>query len=296
MGIFLDMLGRLGLFVLLGVPGFVLTKCHKIDEKGRAALVNLLLYVAMPFLVFSSLLETDVRALRASEWITCAIFPVVVMGAVAGLSLLIFRGDGDKPRICRFCSTFANCGFLGLPLAQSLFPDRPAIALFISIYNILSTVLLFVAGGAMLAGKQGEENKKNWIKILLSPLTVATLLGVICSLCSVGAKVPFLVTFAEIPGTMTTPLSMTVLGCLLATLPRRPWWREAGLWLSALLKLVISPLITMGVLLFLCRLCRLPIGTDAMLALLLSTAVSTAASAPSMAADYGREPHYAAAI
>ena len=161
MDIFLPMLGRLVLFVLLGVPGFLLSKFGKIDEKGRVALVNLLLYVAMPFLVFSNLLETDIRALQPAEWITCAVFPAVIMGIIAMLSMLLFRGDGDKARICRFCSTFANCGFLGLPLARSLFPGRPAIALFIAIYNILSTVLLYVLGGAMLAGKQGEKKKKN---------------------------------------------------------------------------------------------------------------------------------------
>ena len=296
MDIFLPMLGRLVLFVLLGVPGFLLSKFGKIDEKGRAALVNLLLYVAMPFLVFSNLLETDIRALQPAEWITCAVFPAVIMGIIAMLSMLLFRGDGDKARICRFCSTFANCGFLGLPLARSLFPGRPAIALFIAIYNILSTVLLYVLGGAMLAGKQGEKKKKNWLKILVSPLTVGAVIGVICSLCGLGERAPFLLDFAKYSGDTTTLLSMTVLGCLFATLPRRPWWRESGLWLSALMKLVISPLITMGLLLFFCRVCGLPLGQEALLALLISTAVSTAASAPSMAEDYGRDPHYAAAL
>ena len=105
MGVFFDMLGRLTLFVLLGVPGFVLARLGKIEERGRAALVNLLLYVAMPFLVFSSLLKTDVRSLQAAEWITCAVFPAVIMGIVAGVCTLAFRGNGDKARISRFCST-----------------------------------------------------------------------------------------------------------------------------------------------------------------------------------------------
>ena len=292
MDIFFRMLGRLALFVLLGVPGFLLTKMGKIDEKGRVALVNLLLYVAMPFLVFSNLLETDIRALGPAEWITCAVFPCVIMSIVAGLSTLIFRGNGDKARICRFCSTFANCGFLGLPLAKSLFPEKPAIALFIAIYNILSTVLLYVMGGAILTGAGGDGKKKNWFKILVSPLTVGAVIGVICSLLGLGQKWPVLLDFAKYSGDTTTLLSMTVLGCLMATLPRRPWWKESGLWLSALMKLLVSPLWSMAVLLFLCRVCRLPLGEEALLAILISTAVSTAASAPSMAEDYGRDPHY----
>lgn len=296
MDIFLPMLGRLALFILLGAPGFLLTKFGKIDEKGRGALVNLLLYVAMPFLVFCNLLETDIRALHPVEWITCAVFPAVIMCIVAGISALIFRGNGDKARVCRFCSTFANCGFLGLPLAKSLFPEKPAIALFIAIYNILSTVLLYVMGGATLSGGEVEGKKKNWVKILVSPLTVGAVIGVICSLLGLGQKWPVLLDFAKYSGDTTTLLSMTVLGCLMATLPRRPWWKESGLWLSALMKLVVSPVITMGILLFLCRVCRLPLGDEALLALLISTAVSTAASAPSMAEDYGRDPHYAAAL
>ena len=183
MGVFFDMLNRLALFALLGVPGFILTRLGKIEERGRAALVNLLLYVAMPFLVFSSLLRTDVRTLQAAEWITCTVFPAIIMGIVAGACVLLFRGNSDKARIDRFCATFANCGFLGLPLAESLFPDRPAIALFISIYNILSTVLLYVLGGAILSGAKNEAKAKSRSKILFSPLTVGTVLAVICSLC-----------------------------------------------------------------------------------------------------------------
>ncbi|MBQ8356773.1 MAG: AEC family transporter [Clostridia bacterium] len=295
MELFFDMLGRLCLFAALGVPGFLLAKWGKIGQEGRGTLVNLLLYVAMPCLVFAGLLETDVRALHAAEWITCALFPALIVAVIGGLGALIFRGEGDRPRLCRFCAAFANCGFLGLPLAQSLFPDRPAVALFISIFNILSTVLLFIIGGAMLSGDGGKQ-KRNWFRLLVSPLTVATLLGVICSLLHVGQKLPFLITFAEIPAAMTTPLSMTVLGALLATLPKKPWWRESGLWLTALLKLAVAPLCTMGILAFLRSVCKLPIGADASLALLLSTAVSTAASAPSMAEDHGRDPHYAAAL
>lgn len=296
MDVFFSMLGRLSLFLLLGVPGFLLARFGKIDEKGRTALVNLLLYVAMPFLVFSNLLETDIRVLHPAEWITCAVFPAVIMGIVALIGTLLFPGNGDKARICRFCSTFANCGFLGLPLARALFPDKPAIALFIALYNILSTVLLYVLGGVMLTGGETQTKKKNWVKILVSPLTAGAVVGVICSILGLGQKWPVLLDFAKYSADTTTLLSMTVLGCLLATLPRRPWWREGGLWLSALMKLVVSPMITMGILLFLCRVCGLPLGDEALLALLISTAVSTAASAPSMAEDYGRDPHYAAAL
>ena len=296
MEIFFTILGRLSMFVLLGVPGFLLTKLGKLDDRGRGALVNLLLYVAMPFLVFSNLLETDIRTLQAAEWITCAVFPAVIMSVIAGLSLLIFRGNTDKARICLFCSTFANCGFLGLPLARAVFPGRREIVLFIAIYNILSTVLLYVMGGTMLSGGEGSEKKKNWCKILISPLTVGAVIGVVCSLLGLGQKWPFLVEFSKFSGDTTTLLSMTVLGCLLATLPRRPWWREPGLWLSALMKLIVSPIVTMGILLLLCRVCGLPLGENVLLALLIATAVSTAASAPSMAEDYGRDPHYAAAL
>lgn len=265
----------------------------KLKKCGRATLVNLLLYVAMPFLVFQSLLETDIGALRPVEWIVCALFPVLIVFILGGLGLLIFHGRDERRRVCCFCSAFSNCGFLGMPLAQSLFSDRPVITVFIAIFNIVSTVLLFVVGGAMLSDGKAQIN---WRSLLTSPLTVATVAGVICSFFNLGRKVPFLITFAGIPAAMTTPLAMTVLGALLATLPKKPWWRGSGLWLTALLKLVISPLVTVTVLLFLCCVCRLSVGEDAMIALLLSTAVSTAASAPSMAEEYGCDPHYAAAL
>ncbi len=293
MGVFLDMLLALLRFVLLGVPGFVLARMGKLEARGRAALVNVLLYVAMPCLVFKSLLETDVRALHAADWITALLFPVLVTVASCLVGWLILRGHGDRDRICRFCATFSNCGFLGIPLAESLFPQG-SVVLFIALYNITATVLLFVVGGAMLA--DGAQ-KRNWIKLLVSPLTVATLVGILCSGLGLSAtRADWLYELVRIPAAMTTPLSLTVLGGLLAALPRRAWWRDGGLWRTALVKLVMAPLVTMAVLLFLCRVCRLPLGRDVAVALFLSTAVSTAASAPSMVEEHGGDPHYAAAL
>ena len=292
MGFFLDMLLTLLRFFLLGVPGFLLARMGKIEARGRAALVNVLLYVAMPCLVFKSLLETDVHALHAADFLIAFLFPVLITAALIPLGMLAFRKHGDLARSCLFCATFSNCGFLGIPLAESLFGSG-RVVLFVSLYNITATVLLFVVGGVMLSG---NGKKQSFVKLLLSPLTVATLLGILCSLLHVNAtRAAWMYELVRIPAAMTTPLSLTVLGCLLASLPRRAWWRDGGLWKTAGIKLVAAPVIAMAVLL-LCRLCRIPLGQELAVAMLLSVAVSTAASAPSMVEEYGGDPHYAAAL
>ena len=284
MTMFFGLLGRIALFAALGVPGFLLGKLCFWEKNVYAAISDILMYCAMPMLVLARLLETDVAALSPLGLALAFLFPFVSVGTLLSFSRLFFKKEGNAAGLYRFCAVFHNCGFLGIPLSQLLFPDLPAVTVYISVFNVSATFLLLTLGPHLLGG---ENAPVPWRRALLSPITFAIVLGVIFSLAGVGEKLPFLGTYAEFLAALTTPLSMLVLGAEFAHLTRAALRQNKDFWFTMLLKLGVSPLLTLLVLFPLMRLSLLD-GTVAS-ALLIATAVSSATSSPAMAEKFGQD-------
>lgn len=282
------------LFALLILPGFVLGKWKKIEKNALTSMTNILMYVAMPFLVFSKLLVTDLRTISPTAIALCVLFPIVIIAVIYAVSLLLFKKkDGDtRFRANRFCAVFSNCGFLGIPLAEVLFPSSPQIAVYVSLFNVTSTFLLLTFGVYVLSG---DKRDISFRRACISPIAISIVLGVIGSLCGVASLVPQVGTYANILANLTTPLSMLVLGVELSALRLSALVRTAALYPVALLKLVLSPLLTVAIL-FALSVCGLSFSPEVMAALFIATAVSTAASAPAMSKKYGVDGEHAAVL
>lgn len=291
---FPTLLSSVLLFALLIIPGFLLGKSKLIERGALGSMTNILMYVAMPFLVFGKLVETDLRAVSYVDILLCAVFPAVSVAAIFGISLLVFRAKegANRWRAARFCSIFSNCGFLGIPLAEVLFPDQPEVAVYVSLYNVISTFLLLTFGVYILSGDRRDISLR---RALLSPIAASIVLGVIASLTGVAELFPKITTYAGILADLTTPLSMLVLGVQLSELKLSALVKTPTLYLTAALKLVASPLVTVAVL-FLLNLCGLSLSTPLMAGIYISTAVSSAASSSAMAKKYGVDGEYAAVL
>jgi len=285
---------NVALFAALVIPGFVLGKLGRIHDGAQTTISNLLTDVAMPFLVLVKLLQTDFSALRVTNIIVCIVLPVVLVLAMYGLSLLVFPAKGERSRYAasRFCSIFSNCGFLGIPLAEALFPDDPSIVVYVALFNVFHTFMLLTLGIVILSG---DRKNMNFRKTFVSPASFAIVLGVVLSLLNVPAHFPYVISYAAPLSQLTTPLSMVSLGFMLSKLKVGKMVKDKDLYVASALKLLVMPMLTLGVLLLL-RLCGLSISLELSTGLFVATAVSTAASAPAMASGYGLDGEHAAAL
>ena len=162
MQIFYSLLQYIFLFVMLMIPGYIMGKRSRIDDQGTNTMTNLLTDIAMPFLVFSKLLQMDVSDLRLSAILCCLLLPSAVIIGVFLLTVLVFPAKEDRSRypVNRFCSMMPNCGFIGIPLAAAIFPDRPEITLYISVVNVISTYILLTLGTFVLSENKGDIQPK----------------------------------------------------------------------------------------------------------------------------------------
>ena len=292
--LFSTLLINVAIFAFLLVPGFIMGRKKLIERGALVSMTNILMYVAMPALVLAKLLEIDVRALPLTDVIVCLVAPVPAVLLAFAAAVLLFRRKDERGawRASRFCSILPNCGFLGIPLAAALFPDHPEVVLSVSLFNVVATFLLLTFGVYILSGDRKHVSLR---RACISPIGIAIVLGVILSLVGVGQRVPHMVTYATYLANLTTPLSMLVLGVELSRLRATAMIKNPGLYLCALIKLVLMPL---AMLLLVCvlSLCGLVLSESARMGLFLATAVSTAASAPAMAQKYGADGEHAAAL
>lgn len=292
MQIFYSLLQYIFLFVLLMVPGFVMGRRGRIDTQGSNTLTNMLTDIAMPFLVFSKLLQLDLSTLRISAVLCCLILPLLAIVLIWLLSIPVFPTTENRSRypVNRFCSMMPNCGFIGIPLAAVIFPDKPEVTLYVSVVNVLSTYTLLTLGTYVLSEDRSEIQPK---KLLCHPILVSIVLGLLCSLLPDGI-VGFVENYAVLLAQLATPVSMLVLGYRLSRLPFGDLVKNRGMYLTVFMKLIAMPLVSI-LMLFVLKLFGFPLDDSLIMAMLIATSVSTAGSAPALAQRYALDAEHAAA-
>ena len=276
------------------IPGFLLGRLGRVSEKTVEGITAILTDVAMPCLVFVKLLETDPTLIGWFDLAVCAVFPVVLEILLFFICLPLFKLKGDgEAEVSRFCAIFSNCGFLGIPLAASRFPEEPRAVVLVSVFNVLSTFMLLTLGVYILSGDRKHISVR---RAIFKPITAAILLGGVALAFGLNEKLPFLGEYTGYLADLTTPLSMTVLGVLFAKACPKKLFARPSLYLASAVKLIASPLISLLILAALKFLLRLEISASLAAAIFISSGVSTAATAPAMAQTYQRDAQHATAI
>ncbi len=235
---------RLGALALIMVLGFLLGKFKKISTKTNEELTNLLLTVFMPaslFMAFPSTYDESMLHLFFSGLLG----GLIVMLLLIVVSRIIFNKyfyKGGLRYESQFAFIFNNATFLGYPIVANTFGPTGIIAYcgFIISFN----VALFSYGIWLFEHKLSWKLLKN---ILLNPNIIAVLLGMVVFLT--GIVLPGFITSAVgYVGNATTPLSIICIGFMLSRADFKSIFKKWRIIVTAVLQLVLGPLITWGVL------------------------------------------------
>lgn len=230
------------LYILITV-GFVADKLGIYTEKASRLNTNLLFYIVTPMVIVNSFLSMDsspehIKGLGLA--ILCS-FGFHIIGMV--LILPLFRkGELRQCGIYRFACMYGNCGYMALPLAQAVLGD---IGVFycsaaVMVFNVVS----FTHGITILgAQKDGFQLKK----LLINPGTIGVAIGMPLFLLKV--KLPVIIaTPVSSLAALNTPLAMLVFGTYLANTDLKTMFKNANIYLVAFIKLIVLPLIVLGLL------------------------------------------------
>lgn len=233
--------------LLYAVPGFALVKTKLIKENGISAFAKLLMCVCSPCLVYSSITRNSFSKDLAFK----LVFAFLFITAVFLLVLLIFhfvfkkKREDERYRIFNLATTFANCGFMGVPVLEALFPGYSEAIAFSAMASLSMNILAWSVGAYLISQDKKYISPK---KIFFNPATIALLISL--PIFVFGIQTPKV--FGDAIGLlakMTTPLCMLIMGMRLACVPPKDVFLRPMQYLIVLIKQIAFPLMVLLILL-----------------------------------------------
>ncbi len=240
---------------VLVFTGFLLRKADFFKKETVEDLTRFILYLCLPALVFYSFLtHLRVDTLKDCSFFLLLSFGIFLFGFLIGITVvkIFVRNEGLKREFV-LLNAFQNSGYLPLALAANMFmsSDRELAYLYIFSYLIWFNLIMLSFGFYYM--KKDSDFK---IKDFLSVPFLVSVLAVSAALLGLGSKIPAMVMEPiHKLGETTIPLSMILLGMILAQSKvfRKSHIKE--LLLLVFSKLLFLPLIVLLVL----KIVKLPV-------------------------------------
>ncbi len=232
-------------FVIIAL-GYVLKRRRFISEKTVTELTRLVITIIVPCFLFNKVYhQFSIESLKEAYRMGLFAAGLVLMGALFATIASRLLGVGTIRRHSLMAvSSFNNAAYLPIPLVYALLPQAQAdkAAFYIAIYVLVISPIMWSWGVWLLARKSGP--RRSIFKTILTPPAIGILFGVLCALepCSqVVERVNFLVGAAEIIGDALVPLSMIIVGTLLASITISKTIEPLNVTVVAFIKLILMP-------------------------------------------------------
>lgn len=236
----------LKLFLLL-VLGFVLFKCHIFDEYTNKKISALIVNVASPMLIISSIAgvegnDKSIVFLMIGAGILMYI-GFIILGKIINR---IFPFPKKDWPVYECMVVFANIGFMGYPVLLDVFGQEAVF--YASLIHMAFNFFVYTYAILCLTKSDDSEFKLNF-KQLLTPGIVLIFIGILIYLFDMQLPSVLMDTINSI-GSLTAPLSMMMIGSSLAVYPIKDSFTDWRSYVFAFVRLIIVPFMTMIV----CRL------------------------------------------
>ena len=240
----LIILEQVAILLLFCVIGFILAKKNILKPEKGDLLSGMLVYVFMPATCFSTC-----AANCTVEYITVK-YPLILVSA--GVLLLIIIAARFLAKLfgppCYLRDMFEysliipNTAYIGYPLVLALYGSEGLLDQLI--FGLPLILYCYTIGYNILTGRR---NEKFSLKKVLTPVTIAMLLG--CAVGLSGFKVPSVITqVVDKSAACLAPLGTLLMGMSISEYPFKTMLSDKRLyWLTAL-RLVVIPLAVYGIL------------------------------------------------
>ena len=233
------------LFIML-IVGYVAGKLGIVDGVASKKLSNLIITIAQPALIIYSIVKMQYSAENLELGLkTLALgFAVhIFMGAVAFLACLKIKELNER-KILEFSMVFGNTGFIGIPIMESLFGD---VGGFMASFIVISFNILMWTLGISILGRKRDDIKLTLKKALINKGTVPSVIGFAVFLLPMlvpSFKLPsFALSSLSYIASLCTPVSMLIIGALLAGRSFKQIFGSGKVYYLCLFKLIVIPLL-----------------------------------------------------
>lgn len=276
--------------VILFLVAMVGLVCHKTGiytEKASRLTTDLLFYIVAPAIIIRSFL-----GMEFSSDTLGGLFKALIGGIFFHLVGMIFtkilfnKSDKDTACIFKYACCYGNVGYMALPLAQAVLGDEGVF--YCSVILVPFNILSFTHGVSLMQ-KRGENEKFNFKKLLINPGVIGVAIGL--PLFLLQLELPEVI-YAPVSylADLNTPLAMVMFGTYLAAADWKTIFSDKRIFVSALVKIILVPFITVV------SLKLLGFGGTLLVACVLSAAAPTASNTVMFAAKYDRDTGLASKV
>ena len=233
---------NVGVLYIIVAVGYICDKAGIYTEETARKTVNFLLYFVASCTLINSFIKIEATPDTIVKFFTA--FGVAVATHVIAIliNMLTFRNKADeKNAVYKFASIYGNVAFMALPLAQAVLGDEGV--LYCAGGAVVFNLFTFTHG-VKLMGREGTKLSAK--KLLINPGVMAVVIGLPIFLS--GLELPYMVTRpVEMLADLNTPVAMLVFGTYLSRTDLKTMLLDKKIYGVALMKLIVLPLICMGV-------------------------------------------------
>lgn len=232
------------MLILYGIAilGYIVRKKGILNDNANDVLTQLILTVTLPAMILFSLdISFSFTIVKDFLWL------ILMSAYILGLSIFIAswmrrRSKLPEKQKCVYegLTIFGNQGFIGYAVSYVLLGEQGIV--YLTIFNLCYLILIWTYGIYLFNKRKVTVS---WKSIFLNPGILSTLSGLVIFLLPI--RLPEMIsTGLESIGKMTIPLSMMMIGILIANVKMKEafiFMKNIYLWKSAFVKLLLIPIL-----------------------------------------------------
>ena len=228
------------------IIGAVAAKFKVFTSDSKDVLSKIIFNISLPLMLFTNFFRLEATPRLISNSLTIlalsglVIFFLLIIGWI---TVRIFSLKNSEAAVFKTHSMFGNTIFLGFPLITALYGVEGL--LYASMYQLVSTIIMWTAGVIILSHGNGTSWKKSLVKVL-NPNTIATIAGLVFFVLSVRLPEIILKPMTDL-GSANTWLSMLYIGAMLAFSNVGEMLRKKSLYLISFNRLIFAPALLLSI-------------------------------------------------
>lgn len=276
------------LFALIFL-GFFIGKRGIIRQDFTPDLSNFLIKITLPATVFLSMVQPfNGELMQQGVWIFFAALVLHLASMLLGFLLAaVFKIPRENRGVWIFSCMFSNNGFMGFPLAMSVYGNDGMFLM--AIANVATNLLIFSVGMKIITKHHPLKEKISLKKMLLTNINIAVVLGLVFFLFQI--PLPEIIgDLLDYVSSLTAGLSMIVVGLSLSRIHLSTVFKGKDVWIISAVRLLAVPFLTAAAV----KLSPLPDGMLMGQVIVMMAALPVASTASILAEQYNANTELAA--
>ena len=227
--------------------GYILSKTKILPQNSAGVLSKLESYVFIPALVLGTFIDnfTPERMSRSAVLLAISCVITALSAVFAVLVSKLFTKDRYIRNIYTYGLAFSNFGFMGNAVVKSLFPD---IFFEYLLFTLPLWTLIYLWGvpRLLMADSDKKQSFKESLKSFVNPMFIAMVVGMIIGITRINLP-PWLSSIVRVSGDCMSPVAMLLTGAVVSSISLKKTFTNVRIYGITLVRLVIMPLIFIGI-------------------------------------------------